>query len=138
MAGKSSTKKAPAGADKAGVAALPGRLVQAWAKHDADAFADLFIEDGSMILPGVYQKGRADIRAFMSQAFAGPYKDTQVTGEPLEVTFLSDESAVMITQGGVIPAGEKELPDEAAIRASWVCVKRDGTWSLAAYQNSPK
>jgi uncharacterized protein (TIGR02246 family) len=138
MAAKGTTTKAPADAEKAAIAALPGRLVAAWAKHDADAFAKLFVEDGTMILPGVYQKGRADIRAFMSKAFAGPYKDTQVIGSPLELQFLSEESAVMVTEGGVIAAGAKELAPEDTIRASWVVVKRDGEWSLATYQNSPK
>jgi uncharacterized protein (TIGR02246 family) len=124
--------------DLAGAAALPERIVAAWASHDADAFAALFTEDGSMILPGVYQRGREQIRAFMAQAFAGPYRGTRVTGQPLDLRRLSDGVALLITQGGVLAPGETEVAEQRAIRASWLAVRRDGDWQLAAYQNSPQ
>jgi uncharacterized protein (TIGR02246 family) len=128
----------PSDADKAAVAAVAQRIVTAWANHDADAFSKVFIEEGSMILPGLFRKGRSEIRSFMSEGFAGPYRNTQVTGTPLDIQFLSSDSAVLTTEGGVLAKGETEVSPEQAIRASWIVVKRDGEWSLAAYQNSPK
>lgn len=125
-------------ADKAAVAAVPGRIVAAWASHDGDAFARVFTEDGSMILPGLYLKGRDDIRAYMTDAFAGHYQGTQVTGQPLDLRFLGRDAAVVTTQGGVLAAGQTEVSDDSAIRASWVVVRQDGEWLLAAYQNSPR
>jgi uncharacterized protein (TIGR02246 family) len=138
MSTSSSTVAGPSDADKAAVAGVPGRIVAAWAAHDADAFAKVFTEDGVMILPGQYQKGRAGISAFMSAAFSGPYKGTQVTGQPIDLRFLTADSAVLVTQGGVLAAGEKEVAAERGIRATWVVVKQDGEWRLANYQNSPK
>lgn len=130
------TTGTPSDADQAAVAAIPGRIVAAWAAHDAEAFASVFTKDGSMILPGSYQKGRDDIRDFMAAGFSGPYKGTQVTGEPFDVRVLADGVCLLLSVGGVLAAGETELPPERVVRASWLVVKQDGEWLLAAYQNS--
>ena len=121
-----------------GVTSLPPKLVSAWAANDADAFGELFTENGSMILPGVFCKGRAEIVAFMKEAFTKQYRGTQVTGMPLSMEFFGDSLAVMITSGGVMAAGENKVAPKAQIRASWIVVPDvDGVWRLASYQNSP-
>uniref|UniRef100_UPI003F49A9AB SgcJ/EcaC family oxidoreductase n=1 Tax=Nocardia suismassiliense TaxID=2077092 RepID=UPI003F49A9AB len=124
-------------ADQAAIAALTQKVIAAWAYHDADAFAGVFTEDGTMILPGVYKKGRDEIRAFLVESFAGNYKGTQVTGRPLEIRFFTPDSGVLITQGGVLGPGETEVADAQSVRACWTVVKRDGSWHLASYQNTP-
>jgi uncharacterized protein (TIGR02246 family) len=124
--------------EQAEIAAVPARMVASWAAHDAEAFADLFTEDGTLILPGVYKKGRDEIRAFMAAGYAGPYQGTRVTGTPLDIKPLAAGAVALLTTGGVIAAGATELSDEAAIRASWILVKRDGRWRLAVYQNCPR
>ncbi|NKE62708.1 SgcJ/EcaC family oxidoreductase [Lentzea sp. PSKA42] len=125
------------GSDQEAVAAVPGRIVAAWAEQDGDAFARTFTPDGTMILPGVFQKGQDQIREFMSDAFAGRFKGTRVTGEPIDLRFLTPDSALVITRGGVLAPGETEVSADRAIRATWVVVRHDGDWRLAAYQNSP-
>jgi uncharacterized protein (TIGR02246 family) len=91
-----------------------------------------------MILPGVFLTGREEISEYMGKAFAGVYKDTQVTGTPLNLRFLGKSAALLITLGGVLAAGESEVSNDEAIRASWLVVKKGGKWQLAAYQNSPR
>jgi uncharacterized protein (TIGR02246 family) len=134
----SSPTAGPSIGDQAAVAAVPQRIVAAWAAQDADAFAAVFTEDATMILPGIYRKGRDEIRSTMVEGFAGPYQGTRVTGQPVDVRFLGAETAVLVTEGGVLAPGEREVADERAVRACWVVVKRDGEWQLAAYQNSPR
>ncbi|WP_410585700.1 SgcJ/EcaC family oxidoreductase [Amycolatopsis sp. lyj-108] len=124
-------------AEQAAVAALTQKVISAWAYNDADTFADVFTEDGTMILPGLYKKGREEIRAYLKEAFADQYKGTQVTGKPVDIRFFSSEVGLLLTQGGVLAPGESEVSDAQAIRAAWFVVKQDGEWKLAAYQNSP-
>jgi uncharacterized protein (TIGR02246 family) len=120
------------------IAAVPGRLVSAWAAHDAEAFAQLFTQDGTMILPGVYKKGRDEIRQFMEAGYAGPYKGTNVTGTPLDIKPLGSGAVALLTEGGVLAPGEKEVSAKQAIRAAWILVNDEGTWRLAVYQNCPR
>jgi uncharacterized protein (TIGR02246 family) len=117
------------------IAALPARMVGAWAAHDADAFADLFVEDGTMMLPGVHKKGHEEIRTFMANAFRTYYKDTTVTGRPFDLMPLGPGAVALLTTGGVLPPGETELTSANAIRASWILVERDAEWKIAVYQN---
>lgn len=126
------------GADQAEITAVTARMVAAWREHDADAFAELFAEDGTMILPGVHCQGRDAIRTFMAGAYAGPYQGTTVTGKPIGFKPLGPGAVALLTEGGVIAAGAGELADKDAIRASWILVKRDGRWVLAVYHNCPR
>ncbi|MEJ3747477.1 SgcJ/EcaC family oxidoreductase [Actinomycetes bacterium KLBMP 9797] len=127
----------PATADARAAAQVPARIVAAWAHHDADAFAEVFTEDGTMIMPGVHLTGRDAIRSYMTSGFTGRYQGTRVTGQPVRVAVLAPEAAVLVTRGGVLLPGESEVAPERLIHASWVLVKRDGSWRLAVYQNSP-
>lgn len=121
------------------VLSVPLQLVAAWAKNDADGVAAVFTEDATMILPGdVYKRGRDEVRAFMAAAYAGPFKGTGVTGTPVDVRFVGDDVALLRTHGGILAPGETEIAPELAVRSTWVCVKQEGTWKLAGYQNSPR
>ncbi|MEU1969579.1 SgcJ/EcaC family oxidoreductase [Micromonospora sediminicola] len=138
MTTKTSTAFSPSTEDQKAVAGLPQQIMKAWAEHSPSDFADVFAEDGSMILPGVFVLGRENIRGFMEQAFAGPYKGTRVIGTPFNVRFLAADMVLLLTEGGVLEPNQTELGQGRAVRASWLAVKRDGQWKLAAYQNSPR
>lgn len=126
-------------ADAGAIAALTQQVSTAWAKGDADTFADVFVEDGTMILAGCFCRGKDEIRDYMAKAFAGPYKGTQVTGTPLGIRALGPDVAILLSDGGIIAAGEDEVSEDSAIRASWTAARQDdGSWLLAAYQNTPR
>jgi uncharacterized protein (TIGR02246 family) len=128
---------APQTDDVAAVRAVPQRITAAWASYDAAAFADVFTDDATMILPNVYLDNKVDIKDYMARGFAGPYQGTRVFGEPISARFISTDTAVLVTKGGVLAPGETEVAPERAVRATWVIVKKDEGWQLAAYQNTP-
>jgi len=126
-------------ADAGAIAALTQKVSSSWAAGDADTFASVFVDDGTMILAGVYCAGRDEVRDFMAKAFDGPYKGTQVTGTPISIRKLGPDVALLLSDGGVIEAGGTEVTEDSQIRASWLAVRQDdGQWLLAAYQNTPR
>ncbi|MBG0829127.1 SgcJ/EcaC family oxidoreductase [Planomonospora sp. ID67723] len=124
--------------DTTAIGGVPQRIIAAWARNDGDAFAEVFTEDATMILPGdIFVTGRENIRTFMGMAYAGPYKGTRVTGAPVSVKLLGPDAAVLVTRGGVLTGDETEVAPERAVRATWVLAKQDGQWLITAYQNTP-
>jgi uncharacterized protein (TIGR02246 family) len=112
-------------------------LYTAWAANDADALAALYVDDATVVQPGIYRQNRDEVRVGMAAAFAGPLRNSTVVDETRSVRFLGDDAAVVISEGGVVRADETELAAERAVRATWVLVKQDGSWRIAAYHNSP-
>lgn len=113
------------------------RIRAAWEANDADALADMFIDNGSMLVGDNQLMSREEIRSYMTEAFAGGFKGARLTEEPKEIRLISDTVAVAITQGGVIRAGEQALAPENEYRALWVIVKVGDDWRVASHQTSP-
>ncbi|MEV0155446.1 SgcJ/EcaC family oxidoreductase [Micromonospora sp. NPDC050686] len=114
------------------------RIQAAWAANDADAFADVFAENGSLLLGDEQLTSREEIRAYLAKGFAGPLRGARVTGWPLEVTFLNDDAAFLVTQGGIMYATDDELLPQREIRAVWVIARRaPGVLELMSHQGSP-
>jgi uncharacterized protein (TIGR02246 family) len=44
---------------------------------------------------------------------------------------------VVITESGILLAGQNELPAGGLVRCTWVLTRRDEQWYVAAYHNSP-
>jgi uncharacterized protein (TIGR02246 family) len=112
-------------------------VYDAWADGDADAFAALYTEDATVVQPGIHKRNQNDVRTTMAAGFAGPLKGSRVHDEPQSVRFLGPDTAIVITEGCVIMAGQTELPSDPQVRATWVLTNQDGQWLVAAYHNSP-
>jgi uncharacterized protein (TIGR02246 family) len=108
----------------------------AWAANDAEAFANLYLEDATVVQPGgVYKQGKEAVRNSMALAFAGPLKSSTVVDQPANVRILGNDAAIAIGGAGVLMAGETEVPAQRMVRATWVFAKQNGTWLIAAYHN---
>ncbi|NVI93192.1 SgcJ/EcaC family oxidoreductase [Actinomadura sp. BRA 177] len=112
------------------------RMYAAWADNDADAFAELYVEDATVVMPGTFHRGRAAVREYMAAAFAGPLKGSRAVDEPQDVR-VNGDTAVIVSRAGIIMAGEDALPAERERLATWVLSRRDGGWLVSAYANAP-
>jgi uncharacterized protein (TIGR02246 family) len=112
-------------------------VYDAWSAGDAATFARLYTDDATVVQPGVYKENNHDIWTTMAAGFAGPLKGSRVLDEPGNVRFFGPDTAVIITEGGILFAGHDEVPAERRVRATWVLVRQDEQWLVAAYHNSP-
>jgi len=126
----------PNGAEGAVVTA-PLRVRAGWDANDADAVADLFVENGSMLIGDAQLSSRDEIRTYLADAFAGAYQGTRLTDEPREVRLLTDDVAIAVTEGGISAQGKDEIDPADKSRSLWVLVKQDGDWRVVSRQTSP-
>jgi uncharacterized protein (TIGR02246 family) len=123
--------------DAAAVREAVKRITVTWQQQDAEKFAEVYAEDATVVLPGVFLKGRAEIRDAMAEQFQGKWKGTQVLGQPLEMRYLGEGMLLLVSEGGAYPAGATEVSIDHAIRGFWFFVKRDSQWLVHAYGNTP-
>lgn len=119
------------------VLSAPLRVRAAWDDNDADALADLFTDNGSMLFGDEQLKGREQIRGYLTDLFQGPYKGTRLTEKPLDIRLLTEDVALAVTEGGIVLEDETELAPERESRTMWVLVRHGGEWKVASHQNSP-
>jgi len=119
------------------VLAVPQLIQAAWAAGDADAFAAVFTDNGSLLMRENQLTSRAEIHAYMAAGFRGDYRGARVSGWPLAVNFLGPDVAVVVTQGGILLRGETTVAPSREIRATWVIVAEDDTWKLLSHHSSP-
>ena len=135
MTSKTSTTASQA--DRQAVLDVLKRGYKAWEANDAEAFVADYLDDASVVQPGIYKKGREEIRTTMAAGFAGPLRGSRAFDHPQDVRFLTDDAAVVVSEGGIIFPGQDAVPSEGLVRATWVLVKRNGSWCIAGYHNSP-
>ncbi len=88
------------------------RMYAAWADNDADAFAELYVEDATVVMPGTFHRGRAAVREYMAAAFAGPLKGSRAVDEPQDVR-VNGDTAVIVSRAGIIMAGRTRFRPSA-------------------------
>lgn len=124
-------------ADRRAVLAVIKAVYAAWEANDADEFVAVYLDDATVVQPGVFKKNRQEIRTTMAAGFGGPLKGSRVIDTPQDVRFVDDETAIVVSEGGILFPGETSCPSDRLVRATWVVAKRDGQWFVAAYHNSP-
>jgi len=123
--------------DEAAVRSLYTQLMEGWNAGSGAAFAAPFAEDGDLVaFDGTHFKGRQAIIDFQQPLFDRWLKGTRLVGEVQSVRFLNPDIAVMHAIGGTLMRGKlKPDPARDSIQ-TLVAVRSEGTWQLAAFQNT--
>jgi uncharacterized protein (TIGR02246 family) len=124
-------------ADAAAIAAVLVDSYKAWEAGDADGMVADYTTDATAIMTGSLRESRDVIRDNMALSFAGPLKGTSTYNKQLSLRFLGQDAAIVISESGILFAGQTEVPDTGKVNATWVFEKHDGRWLIAAYHNSP-
>ena len=133
----STTTTAGSDTDRQAILDVLAALYRAWEANDAEAFVADYTDDASVVQPGVYKKDREEIRTTMAAGFAGPLSGSRATDHPVDVRFLTDDTAIVVSEDGMIFPGQDAVASGGLVRATWVLVRRDDAWRIASYHNSP-
>jgi uncharacterized protein (TIGR02246 family) len=123
--------------DEAAIKDVLESLYKAWDAGDADAFVADYTEDATAIMPGTYRTSREEVRQGMAEGFASFLKGSTTINKLEGIRFLGENAALVVSETGVRFPGETEVPAERMVYATWALEKRDGSWLIAAYHNSP-
>jgi uncharacterized protein (TIGR02246 family) len=123
----------------AAIRELQARQEEAWNRHDAGAYADLFTEDGDVVnVLGWWWQGRAEIQSKLTEAFAFVFRDSKLTITEVHVRVLDARTAVAHVrwklEGAKVPPGAPDPPREGI--QLQVLRKEQARWLIASFQNT--
>ncbi len=132
------TARADQPRDAAEIRDVQARQAETWNRHDAKAYAALFTEDADVVnIVGWRWKGREQVEARMTAAFAYVFRASTLTVTDVEVRFLAPEIAIAHARwtmtGARTPPG---MPEPRQGIQTLTMVKKAGQWRIAAFQNT--
>ena len=131
---------APDGDERA-IRMVMSRIAASWDHSDAPAFASGFTADADYIVfDGTHIRGQdgiadshRDLFEFFNTAFGG----SQLVEEKSGIRFLTPDVALVHATGAVLFPWQKEIAgDRRSINTSVLVRQPDGTWLVAAFQNT--
>ncbi len=133
-----STASAAQTTDDAAIREVQARQADAWNRHDATAYANLFTEDGEVVnVVGWWWKGRSQIESRLTNAFAFVFHDSRMTIADVQTRHLSPGLAIAhvlwTMSGAKTPPGIPEPREGIQIE---VLKKVDGKWLIYSFQNT--
>ncbi len=123
--------------DKTAIQAVLFESYKAWEAGDAHGMVADYTADATAIMTGSLRASRDAVRESMAVAFDGPLKGSSTYNKQLSLRFVGRDGAIVVSESGILFAGDTEVPDTRKVNATWVFEKRDGQWLIAAYHNSP-
>jgi uncharacterized protein (TIGR02246 family) len=125
--------------EKDAIVAVVRRIIDAWNRHDMDAFANLFTEDADFVnVRGVRWIGRHAIREAHAASHATIFRSSQLSLRESSVRFLRPDIAVArsVTEvTGQVNASGEVLPPRSAM-LTLIMMNMEGMWMIVVAQNT--
>ena len=119
------------------VIALYTRLLEAWNRRDADAYAALFTETGSVVgFDGSQMNGRAEIASTLGAIFAD-HATAAYVAKVREVRQIDERVALLRAVVGMVPPGKANLNPAVNAVQSLIVVLESGRPQIALFHNTP-
>ncbi len=113
------------------------KLLSAWNRRDAAAYAALFAEDGRAVgFDGSAHAGRSAIEADLARIFRD-HKTPAYVALVREVRLVAPDVALLDAVAGMVPDGRKDLDPALSAVQTLLAVKAYGPWQIALFQNTP-
>ena len=115
---------------------LYSRLLDAWNRRDADAFAELFGDDGAMIGFDGSQAAGPAVRDHLRQVFAG-HPTAAYVARVREVRSLAPGVALLRAVAGMVPPGGDDLNPAVNTLQTLLAARAGDGWRIVLFQNTP-
>ena len=116
------------------------QFAEAWNQHDPSAIASLFSNDSDCVtLGGDWLRGRDEIEQDLAEDHATVFRESHLMTNAEGVRFLRPDVAVAHVScelTGLLGRDGQKLPWAARGIMTWMLTKDDGTWRIAAFQNT--
>jgi len=125
------------GTDEAAIRQVVQQVQDGWNAHDGKAFAAPFAADADyVVINGMKLQGREAIERGHTGIFSSIYKDSHNVGTVKSVRFLRPDVAVVHIEWNLKFRAGGETKKAQAMN-TMVMTKDSGSWSIAAFQNTP-
>jgi uncharacterized protein (TIGR02246 family) len=124
--------------DEVAVRAVIDAVYAAWADNDADAFVAPYMPEATAVHSGTVMENRDAIRVTMASVFDGPLKGSKGLHDVQKIRFVGADTAVVLSKGAILFAGQAEPSPESRTLDGWVLCKHDGDWRIEAFHNCPE
>jgi uncharacterized protein (TIGR02246 family) len=126
------------GPDEAAIRQVQEQQADAWNRHDATAYANLFTDDGDVVnVVGWWWRGRPEIKSKLDSAFALVFRDSRLTITDVQVRFLSPAIAIAHVSWTMVGAKTPQgIPEPREGIQLQVLTKAAGGWVIASFQNT--
>lgn len=112
-------------------------LLNAWNNRNAQAFSELFTQDGESIgFDGSQSIGKEEIYFHINPIFEH-HPTAKYVSKVKSISFLHADTALLRAISGMIPPGLTDINSKVNAHHTLVAIKTDGYWRIKLFQNTP-